>query len=87
MVAQPKIKTIPVKQKTFLLNTEFRIVVIPKEAWDSCINIGEQLELVFYYGQNEHQPSKKRRSVSVDDIIYIGGRTFRVASTDFEELV
>ena len=43
-------------------------------------------EVVFHYGQNEVQPVKDRYSVSVGDVIFLGKKTYAVASVGFVEL-
>ena len=43
------------------------------------------LEAVFYYGQNDFQPVPGICSVSVDDVVLLDGKRFKVAFMGFTE--
>ena len=44
------------------------------------------LNLAFQYGQNDFQPIKDRRSVSVGDIIVLPSGSFKVLPVGFQEV-
>lgn len=62
-----------------------RKVTIPGEEVGDPDNIENILDLVFRYGQNEHQPQTVP-SVSVGDIIHYQGRRWRIEMVGFQEL-
>lgn len=63
---------------------EIRPVDIPKAEFDAG-GLQDRLELAFAYGQNDFQP-KAFPSVSVGDVVRLGGKRYRVANCGFEEL-
>jgi hypothetical protein len=62
-----------------------RQVEVPAAELAGC-SIEEQLERVFYYGQNDFQP-RPMPSVSVGDVVRLGGKRWRVASFGFDEVL
>ena len=50
-------------------------------------DLDQNLEKIFYYGQNDFQPVKDRCSVSAGDVIRFNGMRFEVAMFGFEEVV
>ena len=61
-----------------------RLVTVPAEEIKN--DLDELLEQIFYYGQNDFQPSKRHRSVSVGDVIRIFGNLYRVDDFGFSEI-
>ena len=46
----------------------------------------QKLDHIFYYGQNDFQPVANHCSVSVGDIIRLGGKRYRVDAVGFTEI-
>lgn len=80
---------VPVRLLAFSFDPEgaVRWVRVPRTEWDGVTEDTARCELVFYYGQNDHQP-KQQRSVSVGDVIElpVSGNEYRVACIGFERL-
>ena len=62
-----------------------RAVQIGAEEWGTAKTIKEQLDLVYYYGQNDVQP-RPIPSVSVGDSILLGGKEYGVLPNGFKEV-
>ena len=66
---------------------ESREVLVPPEIWNKeGLTVMDVLQAVFYWGQNEAQPSLDRCSVSVDDLIEFGGELWSVENVGFERV-
>lgn len=64
-------------------NGELRIVDVPQN--EVVSNEDELLDVIFKYGQNDFQP-KNQRSVSVEDVIRLNDKRFRVDDFGFSEI-
>mgnify|MGYP001579717506 CR=1 FL=1 len=62
-----------------------REVEIPNAEWDAAWTEEAQLNLTFRYGQNEFQP-KPMPSVSVGDVVILGGTHWRVEPYGYLEI-
>lgn len=62
-----------------------REVQVPKEEL-APNDIDQNLEKIFYYGQNDFQPVEGRCSVSMGDVIRFNGSRYEVAMFGFEEV-
>lgn len=79
-----RMKQFTVKMLAFGEPGEERIVDVPLLEVDGK-PIEDQLERVFYWGQNDFQP-QQHPSVSVGDVVVVGDEYWRVASTGFQQL-
>lgn len=78
-------KTIQVEMLGFGEKGVFRPVNIPEEQPNQDTTEG-LLEAVFYWGQNDFQPSGEHYSVSVGDVIWLDGEKWLVKGAGFKKL-
>ena len=82
-----------VNRKVGYLEEGIRYVEIPekdvfsKKAFDRELSIRYMmLNSVWYYGQNDFQPSSTQRSLMVGDVVRLYGRRFKVDNFGFSEV-
>lgn len=76
---------IEVEMLAFEDEGQVRVVDVPDEEWSRAGSHEHKLDLVFKYGQNDFQP-QKIYSVSVGDVVHLGGKRFRVGGCGWNEL-
>lgn len=65
---------------------KIRVVTVPEGELDAATSTEQKLDLIFKYGQNDFQPLPRCCSVSVGDVIRLGGERWGVAGIGFTKL-
>ena len=69
---------------TAFMNGEIREVNVPDEELNGDVH--DDLERIFYWGQNDFQPIKDRCSVSSGDVIDYNGQLYLILMAGFRKL-